>query len=82
MDLKKMDHRKKLMAYGLALNFIGTFIMIVSIFLPQNIGDSFIVSMDRSTGEYTQLGDIENRRIDAIGIGLLGAGFVLQLIAL
>ncbi len=64
------------------LNLVGTFIMIAPIFLPQSIGDSFIVNMDRSTGEYTQLGDIKNRYVDAIGLGLLGFGFVLQIIAL
>ncbi len=77
-----MDHKKKLTTCGLVLNLIGTLIMIIPIFLPQQIGDSFIVSMSKSTGEYTQYGDIKNRRIDAVGIILLGSGFILQLAAL
>lgn len=77
-----MNYKKKLAVWGLTLNLIGTLIIIIPIFLPQNIGDSFIVSMNRSTGEYTQFGDLKNRYIDASGLVILGLGFVLQLISL
>ena len=73
---------KKLTIYGLSLNLIGTVLMISPVFFPQSIGDSFIVSMNRTTGEYIQLGDIKNRYVDAVGLVVLGSGFILQLAAI
>ena len=79
--MKEARH-KKLTIYGLSLNLIGTVIMVAPVFFPQSVGDSFIVSMNRTTGEYTQLGDIKNRYIDAGGLVVLGSGFILQLAAI
>lgn len=78
----KETRQKKLTIYGLSLNLIGTVLMIAPVFFPQSIGDSFIVSMNRTTGEYTQLGDIKNRYVDAAGLFVLGCGFILQLAAM
>ena len=66
---------------GLLLSFIGTIILIIpNTFSTRNINDDFIISMDRETGNYTQVKHVREKVINKIWLSLLASGFLLQLI--
>lgn len=68
-------------ASGLFIDALGAAILIFpNLKKTRNIDDDYITSTDKATGEYAQRKHILERKRNLWGLGLLIAGFLLQLI--
>ncbi len=70
---------KNLTKIGLILSLFGAIILIYpNLTSTRNVNDDFIISMDRVTGDFTQVKHEREKLINIWGLSLLATGFILQ----
>lgn len=68
-------------SFGLFLDALGAFVLIFpNLKGTRKLDDDYITSMDKETGEYTQMKHIRDRNLNLIGLALLVIGFILQFV--